>query len=308
MQSTLQVSEAHLRGREVAFLPVLVLYNLSLSDSPAYQTFCAAARHSGSDPGFIAVYDNSPDCQVSPEEQARLSAYHHDASNGRLAAAYNWALSLATESGIEWLLLLDQDSKLPLIFLRKMREALLSYMLQPEIVAVVPHVRGASRPISPCRVRFGCVTAIPYNLFGVSPHQLTAVNSGALIRSDFIRSLGGFNRDFPLDCLDHWLFHEIYAAAKSVAVAPVTVRHDLSVQDYRKKVSAARYRSILMSEARFVARYKSWPERLLYPFRLLVRAGKQALLHRKPRIAAFTLGTISQVIRSASTRTGRSSI
>jgi hypothetical protein len=308
MQSTLQVSEAHLRGREVAFLPVLVLYNLSLSDSPAYQTFCAAARHSGSDPGFIAVYDNSPVCQVSPEEQARLSAYHHDASNGRLAAAYNWALSLAAESGIEWLLLLDQDSELPPTFLRNMREALLSYMLQPEIAAVVPHVRGASRPISPCRVRFGRVTAVPAALSGLIPYQITAVNSGALVRNAFVRSIGGFNCNFPLDCLDHWLFHEIYAAGNAVAVVPVTLRHELSVHDYRQRVSAARYRSILMSEARFVARYKSWPERLLYPFRLLVRAGKQALLHRKPRIAAFTLGTISQVIRSASTRTGRSSI
>ncbi|HWE86990.1 MAG TPA: hypothetical protein VG267_18745 [Terracidiphilus sp.] len=275
-------------SRAESILPIVVLYNLRLSDSPTYRTFCAAARHCGSDPSRIAVYDNSPVRQADPEEEAHLKAFYHDPNNSGLAAGYNWALARAEESGIEWLLLLDQDSELPVEFLSIMLDAAMLYEPQPQVAAIVPHVRGSAGPISPNRVRFGRLAAVPETLSGVIPYEITAVNSGVLVRTDFVRSIGGFNPDFPLDCLDHWLFHEIYARGEVAAIATSCMRHDLSVRDYRNKVSVNRYRSILFSEGLFVATTKSRIERMFYVWRLALRAVKQVVIYRQPKIAALT--------------------
>ena len=294
-----RMSGTSLQLRETNFLSVLVLYGLAICDSPAYRTFCVAARHCGSDPNLLTVYDNSPIRQVTPEQEQSLYAFHHDPANRGLAAAYNWALSLANDRGMEWLLLLDQDSELPPHFLQEMRRAVLSHGADSQIAALVPHVRGATRPVSPCRVGFAHLMPIAATFSGVIRSPITAINSGALVRTEFIRSLGGFNENFPLDCLDHWLFHEIHAAGKAIAVVPVTLRHDLSVHNYREKVSAARYHSILTSEARFVASYKSRPERLVYPLRLLARGAKQAVIFGHFQNAAVTLGMIPRILISS---------
>ena len=53
---------------------------------------------------------------------------------------------------------------------------------------------------------------------GIQHTPVMAINSGAFIRVSFLDEIGGFNNQFPLDFLDHWLFHEIYANGKKVWV------------------------------------------------------------------------------------------
>ena len=276
-------------------LPILVLYNSTLENSSTYRSFLTSSHYCLADQRAIAVYDNSLVCQVSDSERSQLLAYKHDPNNGGLSAAYNWALSLALNHGFTWLLLLDQDSELPISIVRELKHDAYTYDCCDEVAAVVPHVRDKKVLLSPSRVKYGRLPAFPLTQAGVSDHQLTAINSGALVRSSFVKSIGGFSSAYPLDSLDHWLFHQIHMTGKKVAISESVIEHDLSVSDYRRKVSLARYRSILSSEAAFITTYKSKAEIPIYLLRLSFQTLKQLLLYRNIKMARLTYALILDI-------------
>jgi GT2 family glycosyltransferase len=274
-----------------AVLPTLVLYNCALEGSATYKSFVASSRHGGLDPTSIVVYDNSPARQVSSAEEELLLAYKHDPANGGLATAYNWALEIAKSHGISWLLLLDQDSTLPSEFLESCLQQIDLHHRDGDVVAIVPVIRSGGIAVSPKRVGLGRLRPLPGSCVGIQSAEITAINSGTAIRCDFVRSIGGFNRAYWLDYLDHWLFHQIYLAGKRVSVSQCLLDHNLSVQDYRHSVSPARYRSILAAEAAFVTTYKSMAEILVYLLRLLARSIRMFILGRRD-IARLTISAI----------------
>jgi GT2 family glycosyltransferase len=280
-------AEEQSRTRQ-ALLPIIVLFNCTLSDSMTFQTFIASSRHALIDPALIAVYDNSPIRQVSVAEEANLFAYRHDPANSGLAAAYNWAMEIAKLHGISWLLLLDQDSQLPSTFMASLIDAMELYDTNKSVAAIVPFVKNGLADISPMRVRFGRLSPLPKQSPSLAKCEVTAINSGAAIRVSFIQSLGGFNLNYRLDCLDHWLFRQLFAQGKRVALSRSVLEHYLSVSDYRNQVSLTRYRSIISAEALFVKTEKPFFERLLYVIRLAVRAVKQLVVYRMPEIAKIT--------------------
>ena len=270
-------------------MPILVLYNTRLCHSATYKTFVTSSRPSMLDPASIAVYDNSPIPQVNTDEEADLLAYKHDPANRGLAAAYNWALDIAKARGISWLLLLDQDSTLPSQFLESCLVQISLHSRNDDVVAIVPVIRSGGSVISPMRVGFGRLKSLTHSSFGIQNEEITAINSGAAIRCEFVRSIGGFNRAYWLDCLDHWLFHQIYASGRKVTITNCILDHKLSVQDYRHEVSTERYRSILNGEAAFITTHKSQFEVILYLLRLFCRCLKLLLVVRNLRMAAITM-------------------
>jgi hypothetical protein len=117
-----------------------------------------------------------------------------------------------------------------------------------------------------------------------------AINSGAVIRVAFLKEIGGFNEEFPLDYLDHWLFYEIYAKNYKTFVLDIYLHHDLSVMDYNS-ISLTRYKSILHSEFTFYKKYKRelFPE---YRKQLFKRLLKQIITVKNKKIALYTLRMI----------------
>ena len=273
-------------------LPILVLYNMRLSHSATYQTFVASSCHGGLDQNFIAVYDNGPTPQVNPAEESHLFAYKHDPDNSGIAAAYNWALEIAHSHGFLWLLLLDQDTRLPPPFLASLLGLADLHATNQSVAAIVPYVTDKGAMISPRRVCFARLGPLPEPSPAVAESEVTAINSGAAIKVSFVRSLGGFNLAYRLDCLDHWLFRQLYARGKRVAISGSVLEHKLSVSDYRNQVSLTRYRSILSAEALFVTTEKRRPEIPMYVIRLMLRAVKQLVVYRRPELAALTCAMI----------------
>jgi GT2 family glycosyltransferase len=277
-------------------LPILVLYNVTLENSTTFQTFITSSHYGELDPTLIAVYDNSPISHVRSGEEAHLFAYKHDPSNGGIAAAYNWALDIAKSQGHSWLLLLDQDSSLPITFLAFASDAVRLYSTNNSVVAIVPRATDRGGDISPNRVRFGRLTPLPEPRPQVADYEVTAINSGTAVKVSFVASLGGFNPAYRLDCLDHWLFRQIYAQGKKVALSASVLEHDLSVSDYRNHVSLARYESMLSAEALFVTTEKGRVEIPVYVIRLMMRAVKQVVIYRRPKLAAQTCAKILEMI------------
>jgi glycosyltransferase involved in cell wall biosynthesis len=286
----------HQAGGQRTILPILVLYNTKLENSGTYQTFVASSRHGRLDTAQICVYDNSQARNVSSAQEAHLLAYKHDPDNPGIAAAYNWALDIAQSLGFSWLLLLDQDSKLPPTFLASLATAVEMYDDNQSVAAIVPLVTDKGATISPKRVRFGRLTPLPEPAPATADYEVTAINSGVAVKSSFVASIGGFNQAYRLDCLDHWLFRKVYANAKKAAISGYILDHSLSVSDYRHQVSLARYRSILSAETLFVTTEKRWVELLMYVTRLMLRAAKQVVIYRRLKLAALTCATVLAII------------
>jgi GT2 family glycosyltransferase len=289
------LSEHRLTEPRRIVLPILVLYNMSLSHSTTYQTFVASSHLGDLDQAFIAVYDNSPTPQVNQDEEAHLLAYKHNPANNGLATAYNWALDIAELHEISWLLLLDQDSTLPCEFLESSLLQVWQHHRNEGVAAIVPVIRSGGLVVSPMRVGVGRLKSLPEFSFGIQSEEIMAINSGAAIRCDFVRSIGGFNRAYWLDYLDHWLFHQIFSSGRKVMISNCILDHKLSVQDYRHEVSTERYRSILNGEAAFITTHKSHFEKFLYLLRLFCRCLKLLLVVRNVRMAAITMTMFGRI-------------
>jgi GT2 family glycosyltransferase len=267
---------------------VVVLYKQNIVESKTFQTIkkTLLARDNGSHDIELIFYDNSPDKQELPsfEKGGIHTSYVHDPRNLGIATAYNHAWSIARENGSEWLLLLDHDTELTGIYIDEIFKL---PDFSKDVVAVVPKIISEQILISPVYSQSLRPLVGEHPKEGLQQRSVMAINSGALISVAFLNELGGFNEDFPLDYLDHWLFYEIYANGNQVWVLDAMLEHELSVMDY-SRVSLQRYQSILKSEILFYKNYKTdlFPA---YRAQLAKRFLKQLLTVKNKNIAIYTL-------------------
>lgn len=245
------------RERVAGMTAVVVLYRLRPAQSPTIATLARSYQLLRQDRLKLElfIYDNSPQSQPLDVRLPFAHRYVHDPLNGGLAAAYNLALYSDPQDPERWLLLLDQDTALPEDFLEQSLKALEKIGPDQQVAAAVPRIFQEGRPISPAIITTGRVSPVKEIGEGIAREGLTAINSGVLVRKNFLREIKGFNPKFKLDYLDHWLFSEIGRIGKSVYVTGAVVKHDLSVSHIESRVSKDRYLSILDSETLFYRDY-----------------------------------------------------
>jgi GT2 family glycosyltransferase len=267
---------------------VIVVYKAKLEESNTFKSLLAVLSKEQSllKDITLVIYDNSPEKQKMPVNDPQLSiSYLHDPRNLGISTAYNFAYKLGLENKSKWLLLLDHDTTLNEQYVN----AILNFDTsnQDQIAAVVPRIISNNIVISPVM----CDTLLPLleerPTPGIQNKPVMAINSGSLIRIDFLKEIGGFTEEFPLDYLDHWLFYKIYQCGYKTLMLDVELEHDLSVMDFGR-ISITRYRSILDSEIKF---YKNYRVDLIHGYKKLLakRFLIQALKERKLKIAAYTL-------------------
>ncbi|EPF4522589.1 glycosyltransferase [Enterococcus hirae] len=265
---------------------VIVLYQQRFSQSPSFDLLMKAVKEKKIQ---LVVYDNSPVKQLEPLlEQDKDISYYHDPSNPGLATAYNYALNHAQQN-IRYFVTLDHDSQLTATYF----DTLLTIDWTDELVAAVPLVYAGSNQISPVFAdRYINRQVEKVDRSQLSQRRIMAINSGAVFSIKFLKEIGGFNLDFPLDFLDHWLFWTIYQFKKTVFILPEKMEHDLSVLDYQK-VSVTRYQSILKAEKTF---YQNYDKEMLSRHRkqLLLRTVKQFLTVRNRKIWRLTLQSFTE--------------
>lgn len=267
---------------------IIVVYKSKLKDS---HTFTSLLSVLSKDPSLkkdltIVIYDNSPEKQEMPFcDQVLDISYVHDPRNLGLATAYNYAYQLGINNQSEWLLLLDHDTTLNLEYVNAILKSDKSD-LDNKIVAVVPKIISKNTMISPVMSDTLLPLLEERPTPGIQNTPVMAINSGSLIKIDFLNQIGGFTEEFPLDYLDHWLFYKIYQCGYKTLLLDVELHHDLSVMDF-KSISITRYRSILDSEIKF---YKNYHTYLFPDYRklLMKRLIIQMIGERKPKIAAYT--------------------
>ena len=246
----------------------------------------STTQSSGFSLNNVLIYDNSPHARATPTEQLSGCLYVHDAGNGGTAAAYTHAIQLATTRGIEWLLLLDQDTTLPCGFIDAASTALLKGMRKPS--ALVPWVFQGDHPVSPARVTAaGSFIPLQYDALSHEMSNLTAISSGCLLYVPDLLQMP-IPKGLWLDYVDHWIFGQFRKRRLLVRVFDSSLQHNLSLFSL-KSLTLSRLTSILNGEMIFLSTL-GIKARLVFPFRLAARVMHYAW-HR-PQLATHTLGWI----------------
>jgi GT2 family glycosyltransferase len=257
-------------------LAVVALYEQSPGESNALSSFRAILN---GDPAMashfsLVIYDNSAESHQIAEDSALH--YVHDPANGGLAAAYNYALSRAEDTGYERLLLLDQDTTLTSEFLAELIDCAHALRTEDNVAAIVPKLMVRGTILSPAehfldfiRHQFrNSVHTLGYEDVGIQPGRISAYNSGSTLNVRMLRSIGGFPSEFWLDYLDHAVFNALAAKGYRVYVLHAVLQHELAESDLNAR-PIWRFRNVLQAQSLFVKRTGSFTDRLLYRLWLL---------------------------------------
>jgi GT2 family glycosyltransferase len=240
----------------------------------------------------VLIQDNSPTPQPVPEELAAQSQYRHCAGNPGLADAYNCGMAAAKEKGIEWLLLLDQDTQVSTAYLVAVLDAIAA---KPEsnICAFVPKLFMGNRIIGPHRIRAYSTDIIATTFAGVSREMLLPFNSGAVLSLSALDRVGGFDAEFPLDYLDNITFARLYRAGFFTCVVDVGLQHSLSLLDLeRGGMSPGRYKEMLTAQWKLYGEIHMGMRPILHRLRLLLRGVKQYLLVSNKEYSAASFASV----------------
>ncbi|SJN48238.1 Dolichol-phosphate mannosyltransferase in lipid-linked oligosaccharide synthesis cluster [Sphingobacterium faecium PCAi_F2.5] len=259
---------------------VIVLYNSGIYDSETLKSILdnnKLLKLQG------VIYDNSLKSQsIYGIDNLGDFAYKHNGNNPGLAVAYNFALENAKKDGFNWLLLLDQDTILTESFFHHL--CLLDLNSDPEIVAYIPVTNSLSKNnelISPSKLGLGGFKPFVNFTYGKQKARISGINSGTLINCNFMGNIGGFNKEYPLDMLDHWYFREIYRSGKCISVFKGQIFQNLSVSNISEaNMSISRYKNFVRAEDTFF-RTSSFFQFIFFKCRLLFRSLKYFKLKNK---------------------------
>lgn len=265
---------------------IVVLYKLKAEQSKTVKALLNSSLYEQAKNGNaqIILYDNSPEKQdLHFVENANIS-YVHDNRNLGIAVAYNYGWQQARENNSDWLLLLDHDTALTEEYVQRISE---HKVTEFNLGAVMPRITCNGTMISPVFSDSLSPLKVKSPKIGVQLVPVMAINSGSLISVEFLNQVGGFNEQFPLDYLDHWLFYKIYQQGWKSEVIDVTLEHDLSVMNYNQ-ISLHRYMSILDSEILFYKKFKTELYKQ-YKRQLMKRVVKQVIMVKNKQIALYTI-------------------
>lgn len=262
---------------ESLFELVIVLYNMDFSESATITSLNnLLASHDFPEIEQVLIFDNSERASEPRGLDSRF-AYYHSPKNVGLAKAYNYALKQSHETA-EWLITLDQDTTLTNDYLR---ELIKEGHNQPlSVAAIAPVIKDGDQQISPVRsdTLRPLHTELPKNDQTYS-QDIMVINSATALRIRFLKEIDGYNLDFPLDYLDHWLSWRIFFEKRQIKILSTELQHQLSVLDYANQMNRSRYQAIIQAEKGYYSLYKT---ELFsqYQRQLFLRIGKQLLTGR----------------------------
>lgn len=204
---------------------IIVIYNTNLDDSESFQSI----RQFKSDQKDINlfVYDNSNHPQNIRKYSGLNITYFYDSTNSGVSRAYNFGAAHAKESNKKWILLLDQDTKLPNTILNAYFNKIHNHQ---HIKLFVPILQLSNGKIfSPCTYRFKRgfylkrISPGIHSLFNLAP-----VNSGMLIDVNSFYRSGGYNERVKLDFSDFQFIERFRKIHKNFYVLDLVCQQDFS--------------------------------------------------------------------------------
>jgi GT2 family glycosyltransferase len=259
-------------GNTKRILAVVVLYKMTFDQSRSLRSLLKAIAEDDALAKTIdlMVCDNTPYEQDVPS--SFVGHFYRDVTNPGLAHWYNLALGKAVESGIPWILLLDQDTDATAEYMAEVVAQAETIKENREIVAILPKLvqNGiVCSPLAPPTYRHP--RPFDKNFTGVALSRLHVFNSGSVLRVSALQDVGGFPKDFPLDYLDHATYAALQSRGGRLFILRSTLEHELSSNNVRRTDAAAvaRHRSMLLAEHRFYKLNGSMTDRMYRRVRLI---------------------------------------
>jgi GT2 family glycosyltransferase len=217
--------------------------------------------------------------------------YHHDPSNPGVAGAYNRAAEIAACNGSQWLITLDQDTRVPEDYLIRMAAAAQRSIGYAGVGAVVPQIAAGRKLLSPHHLAFGALPRwFPSGFQGIPSEPVFAFNSGAMIRIDALEQIGGYDTQFSLEYSDTAMFRKLHQYGKRVGISgDIQLRHEFSLIEMNRLLSAERYRRTLAAESAFWDLHMNWLAGCERTMRLLLRSVRQRLRKDRADLRRVTL-------------------
>ncbi len=258
-------------------MAVLVLYRCPLAESDCWASLKSQVQDLSADLNFRLLICENEAGQSAAPMLPTWAEYLPRKENAGIAWAYNAGLQRGLAIDAAWLLTLDQDTVLPVDFLRQMfaRAAALDH--RQDIAAIVPELVSTTGEIySPFIAKTSYESALPAGFKGVARGDVRAFNSGALVRVTWLKRNGGYDSRFWLDFLDHALFRAIGRSGGRVWIAgDIRLEHRLSLTEDRASMSEERFQNFLEAESASLDLYGTRAEGWLYTARLMGRIVKQ---------------------------------
>ena len=279
-------------------LAIVVRYKTPLEQS---QTLCSLEEAFSSNPELlqeygVLVWDNSPVPLSNPQLNFPFQYGFSDKNLG-VSGAYNHALEYAESIGCPWLLLLDQDTSVTADYMQCMLRHSKEVETDESVATIVPFVRSHDTLVSPRKFgQFIRNHQIPRSFSGIYHDDAYAVNSGTLMRSSALRSVGGYSEEFWLDLSDAYIFQQLHRHGKFMFIANLELAHSVASMDFDQQMTPERYRNFLAAENAYLALYRSRRVNFIQNIWLLARAARQYRRYRNKQFAAITLTFLGQRI------------
>lgn len=268
----------------------MVRYNTPLHQSDTLRGVCEAfTSNSAINDAFrFLIWDNSAQKLSTPSLPIPFE-YRHSRHNLGIAGACNHVMQIARERGHPWMLLLDQDTKVHAGFFEAMMRWRAALESRSEIAVIAPTVRSGNVIVSPRQHLFNRHRAYLDLTPGIASGEAFAINSGALVRVAALRSVGGFSTDFWLDYSDIYVCHRFHLQGYKVwRATDAELEHEMTVRDYDRLMTPARYINYSYAETAFNDIYKGVLENWTQNLRLLARAIRQRRKYKNPAFSRIT--------------------
>lgn len=265
-------------------LAILVLYEMKLSDSPAYQSLRCSLEREGKK-CQLYVYDNSAVGQPIPVDWMWKIHYHHDPTNPGVSVAYNQGHMIAKKLGLKWLLFADQDTTFPEDIFEEYTRTMAIF---PECQVFAPLMIDRDGLISPFTRRMASGKRLHKIEMGMqSLCDLQAVNSGLMVSTRIFESAGGYDERLRLDFSDFDFFKKLRSHTPHMAVIDCKCRHELSSATKGDVNSAITRFKFYLQGSRVMAKHSGG---FVFLLRAFLRAVKLSFRYRSIRFIDYFIG------------------
>lgn len=174
--------------------------------------------------------------RVLPDD---INIFYNKYNNPGLSYAYNRGADFAKKNGFSWIVLLDQDTVLPIDFYPTYNNAILNSDIPLKVP--ITFIDG-NRILSPSKYiayRSILLTEVRKGLHDLQRHSF--INTGMLIKVDFYFNVGGYNEEIKLDFTDHDFVARCKKLTNTFEVVDVSLKQDFSSVTNKKEQAITRY-------------------------------------------------------------------
>jgi rhamnosyltransferase len=272
-------------------IAVLVLYNSNLEESESFKTLLKAISLN-KEKLTLLVYNNSPSywSYIGDVFLGLEIIYVNDNLNSGVSKAYNTAFEYAVKIKKEYILLLDQDTSLPISFFTSFFESEKKYH-KKNIGIYSPFIMNKNKILSPSH--FFLFSSKKIKKIEPGVHGLRGkaiINSGLIIATTLFQKVGGYNEKIKLDFSDFYFVRKVLKHQRSIVLFNSRCFHSLSSEDEMSCQSALnRFDYYLEGAKNYDNSFKEVHGLKIWVF---LRSVKMSLKYRKIKFITKALNSI----------------